>query len=130
MIAALLSGLALLAQTTSAVQPGTKIVSCDLPAPVTGAAARPTPAPRVFEIGAGMLREWNTVAQQFGPNLCATYSCSKTKGRIEGSISSSSVKYSVGIETATGDPYWRATGASGLAKPYGACKTLKALPTK
>lgn len=122
---ALLSGLALMAQAAVAGDRPPTTLACDLPSPsVSGAVAKPTR--RIFQVAPGLLREWNVGKQAFGVNLCTVFACLKAPDRSEGSITSASASYTVGIDHGTGQAYWRATGASGLTIPKGPCRVVPA----
>lgn len=118
MRAALFCGLAMLAQTAAAHAQAPVVLACTLPA-AGGAAA---PAERLFRVAPGSFQEWDAAQQKFGPNLCAAYACAKTAERSEGTIGSASVTYTVGVLHSTGEAYWRAAGATGLATDHGACR--------
>jgi hypothetical protein len=118
--AALICGLVMLAQTTAAHAQAPVVLACKLPA--AGAMAATAPAERFFRVAPGSFQEWDAARRKFGQNLCVAYACSKAADRTEGSISSASVTYTVGVIHATGEAYWRAAGASGLAADHGSCR--------
>jgi hypothetical protein len=120
--AALVFGLAMLAQSTGAQAQAPIILACKLP--VAGAAG--APPERLFRVAPGSFQEWDADQRKFGANLCAAYSCAKTADRSEGTIGSASVTYTVGVVHATGEGYWRAAGATGLATNQGACRIASA----
>jgi hypothetical protein len=125
MYAALLYGLALMAQAAPAAGGTLVTLSCQLPArPAEGAGGKP--APRIFQIGSGSLREWNEVTHEYGANLCRSFNCVKAADRSEGSISSASVTYVVGVQNGGAEGYWRATGATGGGVTHGACQIVPA----
>jgi len=124
MNAALLSGLVVLAQAAGAGSP--VFLACNFPGPA-GAA---TPAERTFRVAPGSFQEWDAAKQAFGQNLCLAFACAKTADRTEGNISSASVSYTVGVVNGTGEGYWRAAGASGLAANHGSCRVIAAPASK
>jgi len=116
--AALLGGLILtMALAEGASAPSPVVLGCKLPA-----AGAPAPAERFFRVAPGSFQEWDAARKVFGPNLCSAYACAKAPDRSEGSIGSASVTYTVGVVHGTGEAYWRATGASGLAADHGPCR--------
>ena len=122
---------ALLFMAAQAAQTGGQppvVLACDIPASpdpmkATGAAHH---AERVFRIAPGSLQEWGPQEQKFGRNLCQAYTCTRSPTRTEGSLSSATVAYTVGIEYSTGAAYWRVVGASGLKTKGGACRVVPA----
>ena len=124
MRAALFCGLAILAQSAGAHAQSPVVLACKLP--VAGAGAAAAPSERLFRVAPGTFQEWDAGQRKFGTNLCAAYTCAKTAERSEGSIGSASVTYTVGVVHATGEAYWRATGASGLATDHGPCRVVAA----
>lgn len=118
MNAVLLSGVALLAQAAGAGSP--VVLACNLPTPAAAGAS----ADRIFRVAPGQFQEWDAARKTFGANHCLAFACAKTPDRTEGSISSASVSYTVGVVTGTGEGYWRATGASGLAANKGSCRIV------
>ena len=128
MRAALFCGLAMLAQSAVARAQSPVVLACTLPAASTAASAA-APAERLFRVAPGSFQEWDPAQRRFGANLCAAYACAKTADRSEGSIGSASVTYTVGVVHATGEAYWRATGASGLAADHGPCRIATAPET-
>ena len=121
MHAALLSGLMILAQAAAGAP---VVLACDIPSPPGRAIATAAPHERIFRVGPGSIQEWNDSSREFGPNLCAAFGCVKTADRSEGTISSASVAFTVGVVNSTGQGYWRAAGASGLAVTRGACRVI------
>lgn len=117
MHAALLSGLVVMAQ--AAGPPSPVFLACSMP-------ANGVTAERIFRVAPGSFQEWDAAKQDFGKNFCEAFACSKTPERMEGSISSASVSYTVGIVNDTGEGYWRAAGASGLSANKGACRVVPA----
>ena len=124
MRAALFCGLAMLAQSAAAHAQSPVVLACKLPA--ANVAGTPASAERIFRVAPGSFQEWDAAQRKFGANLCAAYTCAKTAERSEGSIGSASVTYTVGVVHATGEGYWRATGASGLATDHGSCRIAAA----
>jgi hypothetical protein len=116
----LLSGLALLFQSAGAAPGAPVVLSCSFP--VAGASAA-APAARIFRVGPGSLQEWDAGLRQFGRNLCLPFACVRAAGRTEGSISSASVSYTVGVSD-SGEAYWRAQGATGFAAKQGVCRVI------
>ncbi len=110
-----------LALAAAALSPpsGPWILTCDMPAP-SGDHTAPG-AERVFRIGPRLFQEWKPTTKQFGPNLCAAYTCARTAGRLEGTISSSTLSLTVSLDLATGRGAWRTLGASGLRTTHGTC---------
>ena len=123
---ALFCGLAVLAPSAAAHAQSPVVLACQLPAASAAGAAAAAPAERLFRVAPGSFQEWDAAQRKFGTNLCAAYACAKTPDRTEGSIGSASVSYTVGILHATGEGYWRATGASGLATDHGPCRVAAA----
>ena len=122
----LISGLVVFAQAP--VAPSPVVVACRFPGQSIAGAPASAPTERVFRLAPGSFQEWDAATKKFGQNICLSYACAKTPDRTEGSISSASVSYTVGITNGTGDAYWRAQGASGLAANHGACRVV-AQPT-
>lgn len=119
---ALFFGMAMLAPSTGAHAQSPVVLACRLPA--AGAVA--APPERLFRVAPGSFQEWDAVQRKFGANLCAAYSCAKAADRLEGTIGSASVTYTVGVVHATGEAYWRAAGATGLATDHGPCRIVAA----
>ena len=121
--AALLSILALTALPPGAAAAQAPVViACNLPTrPITGAAVTPGNE-RVFRLSPGSLQAWDPTHKAFGSNLCSAYSCVRATGRTEGTISSASVSYTIGV--ANGQGYWRVLGASGGGPRSGACRIV------
>ena len=106
-----------MAQAAAANAQSPVVIGCKLPA----ADASDT-AERFFRIAPGSFQEWDATRRDFGQNLCSAYACAKAPDRSEGTIGSASVTYTVGVAHATGEAYWRATGATGLAADHGPCR--------
>jgi hypothetical protein len=123
MYASLLSGLAVLAQ---AAAPPPVTLSCSLPARAMAGGPAAPPVERIFRVGQGSFQEWDVAAGKFGGNLCGTFTCRKTPDRVEGTIGSASVTYTIGMVTGTTSGYWRALGASGFAAKEGVCRIITA----
>jgi hypothetical protein len=85
-------------------------------------------APRVFRIGPRQLQEWNPAYARFGPNLCAAHTCVRTPGRLEGTVSSSTLSLTISLDLAAGRGAWRTVGASDLPTSSGACSVKPAQP--
>jgi hypothetical protein len=116
MRAVLLCGL-MMAQAAAASAQSPVVIGCKLPS--VGAQ---TPVERFFRVAPGSFQEWDAARKAFGQNLCSAYACAKSPDRSEGTIGSASVTYTVGVTHDTGEAYWRATGASGLAADHGPCR--------
>jgi hypothetical protein len=123
MYAALLSSLALLAQAAPAAGAATVTISCEIPSAALAAGGSKLRT-RVFQIGPGSFRERSEVTREYGANLCLSVSCVKSPGRSEGTISSASVTYVVGVRNGGADAYWRATGATAVTPTHGVCRIL------
>lgn len=95
---------------------GPWILTCDMPSATSSASAT-----RVFRIAPKVFQEWRPADKTFGNNLCASFPCSADRNRLEGTISSSSVVFTVQVDRRTGGATWRTQGASNLAKSTGAC---------
>jgi hypothetical protein len=121
---------ALLVMAAQVAQTGAQpavVLACNIPAnPAKAAAAAAPPAERVFRIAPGSLQEWGAAQQRFGQNLCLAYACARSPTRVEGSISTATVSYTVGIDYSTHSGYWRAAGASGLKTTEGSCRIVPA----
>jgi hypothetical protein len=123
---ALFCGLVVMAQAAGAAAPAPVVVACTFP--LEAASGGPaTPTVRTFRISAGSFQEWDADLKAFGGNLCQAYACVRAAGRMEGTIGSASVTYTVGIVSG-GGAYWRAAGATRLASDHGACRILPAPP--
>ena len=107
-------GLAALAAAPSANGPW--ILTCDMPS-----SAGATSATRVFRIAPQVFQEWRPADKAFGNNLCASFPCAADRNRLEGTISSPSVIFTVQVDRQTGGATWRTQGASNLAKSTGSC---------
>jgi hypothetical protein len=119
-------GLALVAQAGAAAAQGPTILSCTIVRPAaTGGSASGVREERVFRIGPGSLQEWEQDVRHFGPNLCEVFACAANRDRSEGTITSASVAYTIGVDHKTGVGYWRSvvpvSGAIG-AETKGACR--------
>jgi hypothetical protein len=102
------------------------VLACQLPAARAAGTPAAAPTERFFRVAPGTFQEWDAAQGRFGTNLCAAYTCAKMADRSEGTIGSASVTYTVGIVHATGEGYWRATGASDLATDHGSCRVATA----
>ena len=121
----LLSVLAVLATAqgaTAAATQGPAVIACNLPARSLAALPAPTGDERIFKVGPGSLQAWDPARKAFGGNLCAAYSCVKAPDRSEGTISSASVSYTIGVTGGQG--YWRVLGASGGGPRAGSCRIV------
>ena len=106
------------------------VLSCEIPAPITATAASDAkPAPRIFRLSKGRFEAWNPQEQAFSENLCEVFTCTARADRLEGSLSSASVVYTVGVDAGTGRAYWRVLGASNLPRAEGSCEAV-ADPTR
>src|SRR4051812_21657580 len=96
--AALLSVLALAAMPrAAAAAQGPVVISCNLPArSITGAPVT-AGGERIFRVAPGALQAWDPTKKSFGGNLCAAYTCQRSANRTEGTISSASVAYTIGV---------------------------------
>lgn len=94
---------------------GPWILTCDMPSATSASATR------VFRIAPKVFQEWRPADKTFGNNLCASFPCAADRNRLEGTISSSSVVFTVKVDRQTGGATWRSQGASNLAKSTGAC---------
>ena len=120
--AALLSVLAITAAPDGAVTAQKPLVlACNIPAN-TIAGVPATGDGRLFRIGPGSLQAWDPDRKAFGQNLCSAYNCVRAPDRTEGTISSASVAYTIGVKSGQG--YWRVLGASGGGPRNGACRIL------
>jgi hypothetical protein len=97
--------------------PGAWIMQCDVRSPEQGAAA----AVRVFRVGPSLLQEWTPEHREFGPNLCLSFQCKGDHGRLEGSIVSASLIFTLSFDPQARRADWRTVGASGLKRTSGAC---------
>lgn len=126
MLATLLSVLAvtavMAAQPAAAAAPSPVILACNLPARTAPGVAPSTRADRIFRVGPGSLQEWDAARRQFGSNLCGAFACVRTANRSEGTISSASVSYTIGVAQGVG--YWRVVGASTGGARSGSCRTV------
>ena len=121
--AALISALAVMVAPQGALAAkGPVTIACNLPArTITGAPAT-SGNERIFRVATGSLQAWDPEKKAFGPNLCAAYSCRRAPDRAEGTISSASVAYTIGV--AGGQGYWRVLGASGGGPRTGSCRIV------
>jgi hypothetical protein len=101
---------------------GRWIVSCDMPAP---GGLQGTGAHRIFRLGPQLFQEWKADSRSFGSNLCLSFACTSDKGRLEGSISSSSLIMTIQLDPGAGVASWRTVGASGLSRTSGPCSLQK-----
>jgi len=119
----ILCGLAGLARSATAEAPraieGAFILNCQMPS------AGSAPSERVFRIAPRVFQEWRPADKAFGNNLCASFPCSANRDRLEGTISSASVVFTVQVDRRTGGATWRTQGASNLATSTGACTIHK-----
>lgn len=118
-------GLALVAQAGAAAAQSPTVLSCTIARRAPAAAGAPASVvheERVFRVGPGSLQEWERDVRHFGPNLCGVFACAANGDRSEGTITSASVAYTIGVDHKTGVGYWRSMGASGLAETNGACR--------
>ena len=130
MLAPFISVLALLAAQPVAVaapptgaQPARAVIlACNLPTRSVAGAPATGSGERIFRIAPGSFQEWNSTRREFGGNLCGAYTCVRTANKTEGTLSSASVIYTVGITGNRG--YWSVVGASGGGPRTGACRIL------
>ena len=108
-----------------------RFLSCDIPAPmgIEGSATAAPSGPRIFRIAPGSFSEWDQDERAFGPSLCEAFTCKADAQRLEGTITSASIIYTIGVDHTTGVGYWRAKGASNLPRNEGTC-SLIADPTR
>ena len=108
-----------------------RFLSCDIPTPmgIEGSAPAAPIGPRIFRIAPGSFSEWDPEEHTFGPSLCDAFTCSADAQRLEGTITSASIIYTIGVDHTTGVGYWRAKGASNLPRNEGTC-SLIADPTR
>ena len=126
---AFLSVLALLATAqgaSAAAAPGPVVMACNLPARSLPSLPAITGNERVFKVSPGSLQTWDPARKAFGQNLCAAYSCVKAPDRSEGTISSASVSYTIGVTGGQG--YWRSLGATGGGARSGSCRIVSEPP--
>lgn len=121
--APLLFGLAVMAQ---AAAPPPVTLSCSIPARAVAGAPPVPPVERIFRVGQGSFQEWDVATGKFGGNLCGAFACRKTPDRLEGTIGSASVTYTIGMIPGAKTGYWRAVGATGFAAKEGACRIITA----
>jgi hypothetical protein len=114
-----------LALTLTAAGPaqGPWVLTCNMTAPQEDQSG--PNAHRMFRIGPQLFQAWNPTTNQFGPNLCSSYTCRGDQARLEGEISSTTLVLTIGLDLATHQATWRATGASNLRATNGPC-TVKA----
>ena len=101
-------------------------LSCEIPAQLgsTGVQTTSRAGPRIFRVAPNMLQEWDSRDREFGVNLCETAACSANAQRSEGSITTASMAFVIGVDHKTGKGYWRATGASNLPRTEGKCDLI------
>jgi len=114
MLAILLLGVGRAAQAA----PGPWIVTCDVG----------QPEPRVFRIAPRLFQEWRPERKQFGSNLCQSFACHGDRHRMEGSISSATLVFTVSLDVDRGQGSWRAIGSSGLSRRDGPCTVVVEKP--
>ena len=103
-----------------------RFLSCDIPTPmgIEGSAPAAPIGPRIFRIAPGSFSEWDPEEHTFGPSLCDAFTCSADAQRLEGTITSASIIYTIGVDHTTGVGYWRAKGASNLPRNEGTCSLI------
>ncbi len=112
-------------QASSAWSQSPRFLSCDIPSPIgTEESASAHIGPRIFRIAPGSFSEWNSRYHEFGPSLCGAFTCIADAKRVEGTISSASMTYNIGVDRTTGGGYWRAKGASNLPRTEGSCSLV------
>ncbi|MES3026691.1 MAG: hypothetical protein V4820_02415 [Pseudomonadota bacterium] len=113
-------------QASAAWSQSPRFLSCDIPSPIgiEGSASDARIGPRIFRITPGSFSEWNSRDHEFGPSLCEAFTCIADAKRVEGTISSASMTYKIGVDRATGGGYWRAKGASNLPRIEGSCSLV------
>lgn len=121
----LIGGFAAL-QASTAWSQSPRFLSCDIPSPIgiEGSASDARIGPRIFRIAPGSFSEWNAHYHEFGPSLCEAFTCIADAKRLEGTISSASMMYNIGVDQTTGGGYWRAKGASNLPRTEGTCSLI------
>lgn len=92
------------------------ILTCDVSKPGGPAATR------TFRIAPKVFQERKAGAKAFGPNLCLSFPCSVDRAKLEGTISSASVIFTVTADPAAGSASWRSKGAANAGRSSGACK--------
>jgi hypothetical protein len=97
--------------------PGAWILKCDVSPP----GATPASAVRVFRLGPSLLQEWKPDTKAFGPNLCLSFQCKADSARLEGSIESPTVIFTITLDRAANEASWRTVGATGEARTSGVC---------
>lgn len=117
----MITALALALTLTAAGAPaqGPWILACNMAGPEEDQSG--PNAHRMFRIGPQLFQAWNATANQFGPNLCASYSCRGDRARLEGEISTSTLVLTISLDLATHQGAWRTTGASNLRATHGPC---------
>jgi hypothetical protein len=125
---ALLSGLLFLAAQAAGAGTGAgaqapMVLACNIPRVSATAGAPPE---RLFRIAPGSLQEWDVRQQKFGANFCLDFPCVRSPKALEGTVSSASVAYTIGIDSGTGAAYWRVKGASGFKPTEGTCRVVPA----
>ncbi|MFC3079976.1 hypothetical protein ACFODL_17885 [Phenylobacterium terrae] len=114
-------------QAGAATAPQPRVLACDVPDTITsapGAAGPLATKQRVFRIGPGRLEEWSGIYGDFGPNLCDVAACVTEPGKTEGTISTASVAYTIGVDAVSGAGYWRVIGATGFRQTEGTCRPV------
>lgn len=113
-------------QASAAGAQSPRFLSCDIPSPIgiEGSAPAAPSGPRIFRIAPGSFSEWDQSDHEFGPSLCEAFTCHADAQRLEGTITSASIIYKIGVDHTTGVGYWRAKGASNLTRNEGACSLI------
>ena len=103
---------------TPAPAPAAWILTCDVGR--QAAAGAPT-AVRVFRVAPSLIQEWKADRKAFGPNLCLSFRCTSDRGRLEGSIESRTLVFTLTFDPQARSASWRTVGASGNARTSGPC---------
>lgn len=77
---------------------------------------------RIFRLAPDNFQEWKADEKRFGANLCRNFKCVRSAEKLEGTVQSSSVSYTIGIDRNTRAGYWRSQGATGFSESSGACR--------
>lgn len=123
-------GLCIALQANAAWSQPARVLSCDIPAQLgsIGPATTGQAQPRIFRLSPNRFEEWSAADREFGPNLCETFPCKSDAQRLEGTITTASVAYSIGVDQE--GAHWRAKGASNLPRNQGPCKVVPDPSTK
>src|SRR5688572_9777316 len=108
--------LALVLQTATPA-PGAWILQCD----VGSSEASAAPEVRVFRLAPSLLQEWKAENREFGPNLCLAFKCRGDRDRLEGSIETATLIFTLTFDPQARRADWRTVGASGQRRTSGIC---------